>query len=294
MEELEKGVQRWIIDISKWNPSPGYFSSIMSFLPQHEHSSITRFVKVEDRKRAIVSRLLQYSLVHQVLGIPFDEIIVRRTVEGKPYLDYDNVVQRFTNFNFNASHSGDYVAIASEPVCLVGLDIIYHAPPQNESVEEFIQNFSSYFSDFEWLDIVEASSSSEMLNRFYRYWCLKEAYSKAIGVGVGSTLDTVEFHHTNWNDIFVKVDGNKLEDWRFWLLELGKDHSVAICRGHPRMAAESYRKHLKQTELNDTTYSLGLDLPNPHFISRKVEDLLPVSDGACVLQDELEQQQIPS
>ena len=41
---------------------------------------------MEDRKRALVSRLLQYALVHQVLGIPYDEIVIKRTSEGKPYL----------------------------------------------------------------------------------------------------------------------------------------------------------------------------------------------------------------
>lgn len=47
---------------------------------------LLRYLKLEDRKRAIVSRLLQYALVHEVFGIPFDEIIIKRTVEGKPYL----------------------------------------------------------------------------------------------------------------------------------------------------------------------------------------------------------------
>ena len=46
---------------------------------------------MEDRKRALVSRLLQYALVQQVLGIPYDEIIIRRTVEGKPYLVWQNL-----------------------------------------------------------------------------------------------------------------------------------------------------------------------------------------------------------
>lgn len=41
---------------------------------------------MEDRKRALVSRLLQYALVHEVLGIPFDGIVIKRTPEGKPYL----------------------------------------------------------------------------------------------------------------------------------------------------------------------------------------------------------------
>ncbi|XP_057492005.1 uncharacterized protein LOC130777619 isoform X2 [Actinidia eriantha] len=45
---------------------------------------LVRYVKSEDRKRAL--RLLQYALVHEVLGIPFDEIIIQRTIEGKPYL----------------------------------------------------------------------------------------------------------------------------------------------------------------------------------------------------------------
>lgn len=41
---------------------------------------------MDDRKRALVSRLLQYAIVHEVLGIPREEIIIKRTLEGKPYL----------------------------------------------------------------------------------------------------------------------------------------------------------------------------------------------------------------
>ncbi|PIM99831.1 Holo-[acyl-carrier-protein] synthase [Handroanthus impetiginosus] len=166
--ELEKGVQRWVVDISNWKPSPSHFSFAMSCLPQHEHPSITRFVKLEDRKRALVSRLLQCALVHQVLGIPFDEIIIQRTPEGKPFLVCDNVKSRFPNFNFNVSHHGDYVAIASEPVCLVGLDIVSHSIPMNETADEFIRSFSSCFSTLEWYHISNAGSSDEMLKFFHR------------------------------------------------------------------------------------------------------------------------------
>ncbi|XP_027111306.1 uncharacterized protein [Coffea arabica] len=279
--ELEKGVQRWIVDISKWNPSPDYFASVMSFLPQHEHSPITRFVKMEDRKRALVSRLLQYALVQQVLGIPYDEIIIRRTVEGKPYLEYDDKTGTFPNFNFNTSHDGNFVAIASEPVCLVGLDIANCSIPMKESVDKFIQNFLSYFSNLEWSDIMKADSSYDKLNRFYRYWCLKEAFVKAIGVGVGKRLDNVEFHHSDWNDIFVIVDGTEFNNWRFWLLEMGENHLVSIARGHPATATTNYRATLKQTEFGEKEYKLGLNLPSVHFMFRMVEDLLPVSIVAC-------------
>lgn len=44
---------------------------------------------------------------------------------------------------------------------------------------------------------------------------------------MGNRLDNVEFHHVGWKNIFVKVDGKRLKDWQFWLLELGNDHSVS-------------------------------------------------------------------
>lgn len=75
----------------------------------------------------------------------------------------------FPNFNFNVSHHGDYVAIASEPMCLVGLDIVSHFVPVNETTDKFIQSFLSYFSDLEWRNICNAGSSNEMLRVFYRY-----------------------------------------------------------------------------------------------------------------------------
>lgn len=275
--ELEKGVQRWLVNTSQWNPSPNEFSFAMSFLPHHEHSSITRFVRIEDRKRALVSRLLQYALVHEVLAIPFDEITIRRTLEGKPYLEWNKENVEFPNFNFNASHHGDYVAIASEPMCLVGLDVVSHFIPGKETVSEFVQSFSSYFSSSEWQKIVNAGTPDDVLDEFYRYWCLKEAFVKALGTGVGDRLDWMEFHHSNWTSIFVKVDGIELKDWNFWLFELDGRHTVSVARGHPRIATKNYRKTLKKIQFDEEEYNLGLHLTNPSFMLRKVEELIPIS-----------------
>ncbi|XP_047322722.1 L-aminoadipate-semialdehyde dehydrogenase-phosphopantetheinyl transferase-like isoform X2 [Impatiens glandulifera] len=231
---LQEGVKRWLVDISEWEPSPQDFSAALSSLPQLDHHSITRFVKLEDRKRALVSRLLQYSLVHQVLGIPFQDILIKRTFEGKPYLegsDYSKTLD-FPNFNFNVSHHGDYVAIASEPISLIGVDIVAPSTPigNKETVPEFISSFTSYFSTLEWSNIVNAANHDQMLTNFYRYWCLKESYVKAIGKGVGERLDKVEFHHIGWNNIYVKIDGTILSDWKFWLSQLQKNHLGGDCR----------------------------------------------------------------
>lgn len=40
---MERGVQRWIVDISGWDPSPQDFSFALSVLPSVEQPSVTRF-----------------------------------------------------------------------------------------------------------------------------------------------------------------------------------------------------------------------------------------------------------
>ncbi|KAG2622859.1 hypothetical protein PVAP13_3KG008700 [Panicum virgatum] len=166
MTEETSGVRRWLVDIARWRPSPAQFDAAAALLPPHDRPAIYRFVKEDDRKRALFSRLLQYSLVRHVLHIPFRQISICRTPEGKPYLQKN--CSTFPNFNFNTSHQGDYVGIASEPLCLVGLDIVSVSKPQGETTTEFISNFSSYLTDHEWSCIVRAGTPTEVLTEFYR------------------------------------------------------------------------------------------------------------------------------
>ncbi|XP_076902160.1 uncharacterized protein LOC143556805 [Bidens hawaiensis] len=257
---MEECVQRWIVNVSEWDPSPHE----MSLLPQHQHhsSSITRFVKSEDRKRALVDDLMNWNI----------NKLMYECILQQPYLErHQNV--KFPNFNFNVSHHGDYVAIASEPICLVGLDIVSCFIPGKETVSDFIKNFSSYFSSSEWETIVNAGSDDDVLDTFFRYWCLKEAFVKALGTGVGYKLDNVEFIHKDWTDIYVKVDGVALNDWNFWLFELQGRHRIAVARGHPRNATENYKKTLKQSHFDDDLYKLGFHLSNPMFVIKTVEEL---------------------
>ncbi|GJN13864.1 hypothetical protein PR202_gb00615 [Eleusine coracana subsp. coracana] len=288
MVEEESGVRRWLVDITGWHPSPAEFDAAASLLPPHEHPPspgpfnfiimpcACRFFKEDDRKRALVSRLLQYSLAHKVLGIPFHQISIRRTDEGKPYL-YNNQDGAFPNFNFSTSHQGDYVGIASEPLCLVGLDIVSVSKPQGETVAEFIHHFSSYLTDHEWSCIVRAGTGSpnEMLTEFYRYWCLKEAYVKAIGAGVGFGLHRLEFHHVGWTNISIRIDGEVSRRWAFWLLKLDEMHLASIAKGHPEPedAVNSYKKTVSSLTIEEEQLHATLEIPEEGFVLWTVEQL---------------------
>ncbi|KAL5731226.1 hypothetical protein ACHQM5_003975 [Ranunculus cassubicifolius] len=254
----------WLVDISQWNPSREQFSFILSTLPSHEHSSITRFIHFIDQKRSLVSRLLQYSLIHQLTNLPFDKIIINRTVESKPYFEHT------PNFNFNTSHDGDYVGIVSEPFFIIGLDIVSLITPKQETPIEFVQNFVSHFTSNEWEDII---GGGDVMSQFCRYWCLKEAFIKAIGSGLGFTLRRLEFKHSDWNNVVVFIDGVESREWEFSISGLGKNHFVSVARGHPRDAVENYKRTLRVTEI---VSSSNVEFMSK-FVVRTVEELLPAS-----------------
>ena len=65
------------------------------------------------------------------------------------------------------------------------------------------------------------------MNWLCRYWCLKEAYVKALGSGLTDELNKVEFYHSSGNNISAHMDGKVMTEWRFWLFELGDRHCVS-------------------------------------------------------------------
>ncbi|KAG8089156.1 hypothetical protein GUJ93_ZPchr0011g27894 [Zizania palustris] len=280
LEEKEKTSsgprRRWLVDVAQWRPSPAQFQAAATLLPPHDRRAIARFVREDDRKRALVSRLLQYSLIHHALGIPLHQIRINRTLEGKPYLQNKNA--SFPSFNFNTSHQGDYVGIASEPMCLVGLDIVCISNPQRETALEFISSFTSYLTDHEWNCIVSSGTPDEMLNEFCRYWCLKEAFVKAIGAGVGFGLQRLEFHHVNWTNISLCIDGEEARKWRFWLFKLDAMHLASIAKGHREDATDSFKRTFPDVVVQEEELNTAVEIPEEAFTFWSVEQLIQLQD----------------
>ncbi|KAG4907017.1 hypothetical protein JHK86_055501 [Glycine max] len=54
-----------------------------------------------------------------------------------------------------------------------GVDIVSYDVPLGETITEFIQFFSSYFSSLEWDNIVNSGTSNDVLTEFYRQAMLK-------------------------------------------------------------------------------------------------------------------------
>ena len=64
---------------------------------------------------------------------------------------------------------------------------------------------------------------NEAISRFYLIWTIKEAYTKAIGQGLGFNLQRIEY---NFATKMVTVDGVAATEWQFETSQVTVDEEV--------------------------------------------------------------------
>ncbi len=131
------------------------------------------FIQQEDKKRALVSRLLQRKAVLETCvssGVvkTYADARIRLTKGRKPYTVNVKPADA-PNWNFNVSHEGHFTALASEPFCVCGLDV--SAPrqlrvPDGKSLLEAVRLVKENFAPSEVTTVVASMAKhfSERLN----------------------------------------------------------------------------------------------------------------------------------
>ncbi|KAG1661534.1 hypothetical protein FOA52_000044 [Chlamydomonas sp. UWO 241] len=246
------GVLRWAVDSASWEPSAGEFDACLGLLPSEERDAVRRFIKEDDRKRAVVSRLLQRAAVCAVCDVDIADVNIARTKGRKPFTT-NAKPHGAPNFNFNVSHEGNFTALAADPLCVVGIDVA--APNQvrrrgGEAFATAIEIFRAQFAPSEWALIQGcAHDEGQMESWFQRLWSLKEAFVKARGDGLGfEPLSRAEFSFTrrpedgglDGSSASVAVDGVRQPSWSFELQRLGGDHWVSVARGPPHDIVDAH------------------------------------------------------
>ena len=129
----------------------------------HVSRSTAKFVNHQAYRLMLNVRL--FSCVQQMnIAMVFNKLVI--FVQG-------NIVENscFPNLNFSVSHHGDFVALASEPHALVGLDIMIPDPEEEAAPEEYIKNFRSCFTLLEWKNINSVGPDKRLLlDQFCRYF----------------------------------------------------------------------------------------------------------------------------
>lgn len=93
---------RWALNSSDWELSDTDKRHLLSLLPSEERVQCTRFLRSEDQKRALASRLLQRLLGALAFHAPFTSVKISRTSCGKPF--FSEAPATSGNVNFNVAH----------------------------------------------------------------------------------------------------------------------------------------------------------------------------------------------
>lgn len=165
-------------------------------------TGINRSLRVSDKYLRLLSLLVKSREFHMAYPCSGNEgylpvIELPKTREGKPFIPTTGGSPS-PEHEFNISHQHPYLGIArAKGIKRVGMDIVTFDDLntrlyQNE--RQFVDVFQSHFAESEWNSIVTASS---IVHEFYLQWAIKEAYTKASGLGMS----------LNFNSFITELDG---------------------------------------------------------------------------------------
>ncbi|KAM3209038.1 hypothetical protein ACQJBY_063618 [Aegilops geniculata] len=140
--------------------------------------------------------------------------------------------------HFNISHTSSLIACGIAMDANIGIDIEEKKRKTTKSILSLARRF---FTASEADYLAEISDSYAQEKEFFKLWTLKEAYVKALGLGLsGAPLNEFSIKLETSKGIRVskalKVcnDSNSgcdhlSEDWLFALVELSSSHYMAVC-----------------------------------------------------------------
>ncbi|KAG9317236.1 4'-phosphopantetheinyl transferase superfamily [Chiua virens] len=228
-------MQVWTIIYDKSDFPDTLYQSALPLVDHSARAKITRFHRREDACRQRFSPLfddlaltpclgsLIGSLLPRVLlrkrGVPRDAIVFANTDTGKPYSTTPGLDPPL---GFNVTHDEGVVAMAfgtgdlGPPAYNIGVDVMQLKVPPRTTFREFVDSVSSQLTAAELDAVLAEIPESEAIRRFYWVWTLKEAYTKALGIGLGFDFRRIEYSVQDT----VTIDGEPARGWQFRKFEV--------------------------------------------------------------------------
>jgi len=207
-------------------------------LSPDERSRVDRLRSEVDKKRSISSRGLLRKRLGAYLKIDPCEITFSYNKYGKPSLDPSSHNQ---DLKFNISHSRDIVLHAITQSREIGIDVEYL-----KVIDKADKIVGRFFSEEE-KNFYNSQPEDKKKWAFFTLWTRKEAYSKAMGRGIG--LPSKDFDL----NLIPNYEDSKLEDpaeskkskWTLYNLEIHEEYLAAL-------ATEGNEIEIKHCDLGST------------------------------------------
>ncbi|MCB2311591.1 4'-phosphopantetheinyl transferase superfamily protein [Clostridium tagluense] len=183
-------------------------------IDSEKRCKIEKFINKKDKVRTLIGEILIRTIIFQELSVRNKHITFEKNEYGKPYM------KEHPEFNFNISHSGDFVvcAIDNKPI---GIDI---EKVKHIEYKEIAKNFFSVRE----LDYIVKEDLNSQLNKFYEIWTLKESYIKYCGQGLSIPLKSFSIDIDQYENIKVIIDKEHKEPV-FKRFDIGSEYKMAVC-----------------------------------------------------------------
>ena len=171
-------------DVHLWRVSltrpPFPFDLLWRVLNPAEIERAQRYRFERDRRRFVVARGMLRVILARYTGLAPNAIQFAYSDHGKPSLP------SYSELAFNASDSGEWMALGVTQQRLIGVDI-----EQERADVATLEIAERFFAPRE-VAALRALPSEQQIEAFFRCWTRKEAFIKAIGEGLSYPLHEFE------------------------------------------------------------------------------------------------------
>ncbi|WP_299258164.1 4'-phosphopantetheinyl transferase superfamily protein [uncultured Aquimarina sp.] len=188
---------------------PEIWNYYLNILPEKFQNEVFKYRRWQDRYNCLIGKLLVYLGHYLFCGSSLEFSRFLKDSYGKPYL-------KDSNIHFNISHSGN-TAVCGFSKQEIGVDI--------EEINDLdVTMFNSVFNLDEMQKINKDGAS-----RFYEFWTVKEAVSKAIGKGLGIPLLDIKIkdQHAIYNNDEWQIKSYKIEN-KYCTIASGISNKIRI------------------------------------------------------------------
>lgn len=192
---------------------------LRSLLSIDELARYERFAFEKDRNLFLLARCLLRTALSQYAAVAPADWTFEHTGKGKPFLAPQSGLPPLS---FNVSHSKKLAVCALTLEHRIGIDVESTARRTNPKVADY------FLSPREKSNYLQASETDRR-ELFYRYWTLKEAYAKALGMGLSLRFTNFSFQLDESSPPAL-VEKPEASDavWQFHQQQLSPDYWLAL------------------------------------------------------------------
>lgn len=219
----------------------------MSSLSDQEQERYRRFRFGDDRHRYLVSHALVRNVLSKYAEVSPAAWVFSQSDHGRPEVANPGL----SKIKFNLSHTRGLAACLVTYTCECGVDVErLHARHNPIGVAQRMFSISEY-------EHMKKLEGRKQLEYFFTRWTLREAYTKARGIGITFPTHKLNFNIKSATEIEIEFDKDikdNNKDWQLEILSLTNDHIAAAAIRRPEQDNRTIILHDMKDDLD--SYSI--------------------------------------